>query len=256
MGGRGASQGRALGRSQARLAGRSATGFGGQGGREAQVAPVGNVCPHHGQHAHVGSAWHLPHAAQNLTCGAPCGGGRAAAAAPRSPPPHPSPSCVALSTVACVALAVPEGEMGHVGVQALAGLAGCGGQQLLFCWARVPTNAVPNGVTPSAKVGGEQSVRGHRATAGEGGSAPALSSRPVVLALVPGGSAPPISPATRRPWAGTHRSRGLEADDVAGRVRGGEYCKDASCGRLPAQESVMAECVPILHSDGGVLHSA
>ena len=81
MGGRGASQGRALGRSLARLAGRSATGFGGQGGREAQVAPVGNVCPHHGQHAHVGSAWHLPHAAQNLTCGAPCGGGRAAAAA-------------------------------------------------------------------------------------------------------------------------------------------------------------------------------
>ena len=154
MGGRGASQGRALGRSQARLAGRSATGFGGQGGREAQVAPVGNVCPHNGQHAHVGSAWHLPHAAQNLTCGAPCGGGRAAAAAPRSPPPHPSPSCVALSTVACVALAVPEGEMGHVGVQALAGLAGCGGQQLLCCWARVPTNAVPNGVTPSAKVGG------------------------------------------------------------------------------------------------------
>ena len=44
--------------------------------------------------------------------------------------------------------------MVHAGVQALAGLAGCGGQQLLFCWARVPTNAVPNGVTPSAKVGG------------------------------------------------------------------------------------------------------
>ena len=41
--------------------------------------------PHHGQHAHDGSAWRLPHAAQNLASGAPSCSSRAPPCPSRAP---------------------------------------------------------------------------------------------------------------------------------------------------------------------------